>query len=109
MTKAPSPEARRAARQAELAEQTRLAAERARDDAEMNLPVLTEAMKDVVLLGQVAERLKAHAADLLPTTDGAVLWVNQVDTLIQLQGNLTTIGEALITHANSVLAIETAA
>lgn len=108
MTKAPTPEERRAARQAELIEEARVRAEAAKDDAGLNLPVLTDAMKDVVLLGEVAERLKAQADSLLQTTDGSVMWVGQVNTLMQLQGNLKTIGEALITHATSILEAPTA-
>lgn len=104
MPKASTPDERRAARQAELIEQARARTEAAKEDAALNLPVLTDAQKDVALLGEVAARLKASADTLLQTSDAAVMWVGQVNTLIQLQGNLTTIGEALITHAETVLA-----
>lgn len=103
MTKAPTAEERRAARQAELAEQARRAAEQAIGDADMNLPVLRAAMKDVEALAKLVERLKAHSADLLPTNNGAVAWQQSVDTLVQVQGNLKTIGEALVTHCTTVL------
>lgn len=109
MTKAPTPEDRRAARQAQLAEEARARAEAAREDAALNLPVLQAALADVETLGEVSARLNAHAEQLLATSDGAALWIGQADTLVQLQANLKTIGEALITHANTVLGNETAA
>ncbi|WGM31508.1 hypothetical protein [Brevundimonas sp. NIBR11] len=103
MTKAPTAEERRTARQAELAEQARRAAEQAIDDADMNLPVLKAAMKDVEALAKLVEKLKAHSADLLPSNNGVATWQLSVETLAQVQGNLQTIGEALVTHCNTVL------
>lgn len=103
MTKAPTADERRAARQAQLIKEARVRAEQAKDDAAMNLPVFKAAMKDVEALGKLAETLAGHAAQVLVTSDGAATWNGQVETLAVLQGNLKTIGEALIAHATAIV------
>lgn len=104
MTKQPTLEDRRIARQAELAEAALQAEAAARGDAELNAPVLAELMKDVAALGAVADRLKTAASGLIVTNDAGQIFKGQIDTLIQLQGNLDTLGQALITHGVSIIA-----
>lgn len=105
MAQTPTLEDRRLARQAEIAENARRQEEAAREDAQLNLPVLEDLMKDVALLGDLSARLKARSADLIVTNTAGQTFVSQVDTLTKLHDNLRNLGQAMIVHGESILAV----
>lgn len=109
MSKTPTAEDRRAARQAEIAEQQRRQAETARDDAELNAPVLAALNADIALLDELADRLKAKTAELIPAQSAVTTLASQVDTLAVLHGNLNTLVKSLAAYGDQVIAAHEAA
>lgn len=105
MSKTPTLEDRRAARKAEVAEDARRQEEAAREDAQLNLPVLEDLMKDVALLDEIAGRIKSRSADLIVTNQAGQTFVGQAETLTKLQDNLHKLGQAMIAHGQSILAV----